>query len=283
MDEVLSILALFDWTNSYKPDQFLITEKPLVIKWVVNDVPYFEHIDFKALDFESLSLISLVQSKNINIFMRDYKNKLSDISHCYCNSLSGYRSNRDSYNWAHKDYHFSSCLLKNNNRLCFDGLLDIYNFMHDEMWILNLGENINNFRPLETKEKADLIVEERFPWKEFVYATPYIFNPEFKDTRVSLYDFCLGYMDQSCENFTIDENLKNTYINVPIINRGSNNGIKRFELRGSNQLNDTFVETLKTLRQYVKILEEPNDSNIPTKNPLGIPYKYKNKYIILPL
>ena len=110
--------------------------------------------------------------------MRDYKNKLSDISHCSCNSLSGYSSNRDSYNWAHKDYHFSSCLLKNNNRLCFDGLLDIYNFMHDEMWILNLGENINNFRPLETTE--------------------------FKDTRVSLYDFCLGYMDQSCENFTID-------------------------------------------------------------------------------
>ena len=34
MNEVLSILALFDWTNSYKPDQFLITEKPLVIKWV---------------------------------------------------------------------------------------------------------------------------------------------------------------------------------------------------------------------------------------------------------
>lgn len=278
MNEVLSILALFNWTNSYNPDVFLTNEEPAKIEWV-NDVPYFEHIDFKALEFESLSLISLVQSKNINIFMRDYKNKLSGIPICSCKSFL----NRDSLNWTHKDYHFSSCLLKNKNRLCFDGLLDIYNFMHDEMWILNLGENINNFRPLETKEKADLIVEERFPWKEFVYLTPYIFNPEFKDLRVSLYDFCLGYMSQSCENFTIDENLKNIYINVPILNRGSNNGIRRFELRGSNQLNDTFVETLKTLRQYVKILEEPNDPNIPTKNPLGIPYKYKNKYIILPL
>lgn len=34
MNEILSILALFDWINSYKPDLFLITEKPLVIKWI---------------------------------------------------------------------------------------------------------------------------------------------------------------------------------------------------------------------------------------------------------
>lgn len=282
MNEVLSILALFNWTNLYNPDVFLTNEEPVRIEWIKNDVPYFEHIDFKLLESESLSLISFVQSKNINIFMRDYKSKLSGTPFCSCKSFSIYNDAvRDSSNWTHKDYHFSSCLLKNKNRLCFDGLLDIYNFMHDEMWILNLGENINNFRPLETKEKADLVVEERFPWKEFVYLTPYIFNPEFKDSRVSLYDFCLGYMEQSCENFTIDENLKNIFIDVPLKYKGSNIGNKKFEYR--NRLNDTFVETLKILRQYVKILEEPNDPNIPTKNPFGVPYKYKNKYIILPL